>query len=186
MRNIGSVKDNAKEYKIMKWLFILRLIISMSLISANVTSDSMNGLLEKGDTVVALKDSFVWEYNRYDIVIFKSPVDDNELYIKRIIGLPGERVVIKNGQVYINASETPLEENYLPDKWIIDNDGYTFNVPQDSYLLLGDNRNDSEDARYWGEIAVEKGKAQDINTAEQYRYVKIKDIYAKMLFKIFL
>lgn len=186
MRNIGYRNSNVKEYKLMKWLLILRLIISMSLISANVTSDSMNGFLEKGDMVVALKDSFVCEYNRYDIVIFKSPVDNNELYIKRIIGLPGEKVVIKNGKVYINDSETPLEEDYLPDKWTIDNNGYIFNVPQDSYLLLGDNRNNSEDARYWGKIAIQEGKAQNMDDAEQYRYIKKEDIYAKMLFKIFL
>lgn len=136
--------------------------------------------------VIALKDIFVNNYNRYDIVIFKSPVESNELYIKRIIGLPGEKIVIKNGEIYINDSETPLEENYLADKWIVDNNDFTFYVPQDSYLLLGDNRNNSEDARYWGEIAIDEGKAHNIYEAEQYKYVKKEDIYAKMLFKIYL
>lgn len=170
----------------MKLLLILRLIISMSIISANVTSNSMNGLLERGDTIIAIKDSFVINYSRYDVVIFKSPVDDNELYIKRIIGMPGEKVVIKNGEVYINDSEIPLKEEYLPDKWVKDNNGYIFNVPLESYLLLGDNRNNSEDARYWNEIAIEKGKIHNLNDAEKYRYVKKEDIYAKMLFKISL
>lgn len=168
----------------MKWLIILRLIISMSIISANVTSDSMNGLLEKGDVVIALKDDFVCNYDRYDVVIFRSPLNENELYIKRIIGMPGEKIVINNGEIYIDDSETPLDENYLSDEWIIDNNGYTFNIPLDSYLLLGDNRNNSEDARYWGELAIENGIVQKENEAEQYKYVREDNIYAKMLFKI--
>lgn len=169
----------------MKWLLILKLIISMSIISANVTSDSMNGLLEKGDTIIALKDSFVSNYKRNDVVIFKSPLNNNELYIKRIIGLPGEKIVIKSGEIYINDSKIPLEEDYLPDEWIVDNNGYTFNVPLNSYLLLGDNRNNSEDARYWGELAIEDGKVQNVNDAEQYKYIRADNIYAKMLFKIY-
>lgn len=168
----------------MKWLLVLRLIISISIISANVTSDSMNELLKRGDRVIAIKDAFVSDYNRYDVIIFKNPLNNNELYIKRIIGMPGEKIVIENGNIYINDSKVPLEEKYLSKEWVVDNDGYTFYVPEDAFLVLGDNRNNSEDPRYWEEIAIKEGNAQNIEDVKRYIYIRKENIYAKMLFKI--
>ena len=103
-----------------------------------------------GDRLLGLRLTYLFsDPQRGDIVVFKYPVDESVNYIKRIIGLPGETVEIRDSKVYINGSETPLEEDYLKEEWVDVNDGFTFQVPEDCYLMMGDNRNDSSDARYW-------------------------------------
>ena len=104
--------------------------------------------------------------DRGDIVIFKFPDDVNNpdvkkprLFVKRVIGLPGETVEITEGKVYIynrqDGTEDGLyEEPYLREEWVNNNDGYTFEIPDDSYLMMGDNRNLSNDARYWNDSYV--------------------------------
>ena len=105
------------------------------------------------------------DIKRGDIVIFKFPDDESQLFVKRVIGLPGDKVVIKEGKIYINDSEEPLEEDYLPEEWTVGNDASNlpdgkneYNVPEGSYFLMGDNRNISNDARYWNNTYVKKEK----------------------------
>ena len=86
------------------------------------------------------------EPERYDIVVFPPKYKENTYYIKRIIGLPGEEVLIADGQVYINGE--PLPENYGYEK--IEEPGLgavPFRLGEDEYFVLGDNRNDSLDSR---------------------------------------
>ena len=84
---------------------------------------------------------------RFDIVIFKYPDDESQLFIKRIIGLPGEKVQITNGKVYINDSETPLDDSFVAE--VPRGNFGPYEVPEDSYFVMGDNRNHSRDSRYW-------------------------------------
>ena len=84
---------------------------------------------------------------RFDIVIFKYPDDESQLFIKRVIGLPGETVEIKDGKVYIDGSETALDDSFIPEKMQGSFGPYT--VPDNCYFMLGDNRNDSKDSRFW-------------------------------------
>ena len=84
---------------------------------------------------------------RFDIVIFKYPDDESQLFIKRIIGLPGDKVEIIDGKVYINDSETPLEDSYVPETPLGSFGPYE--VPENCYFMMGDNRNNSKDSRYW-------------------------------------
>ena len=84
---------------------------------------------------------------RFDIVIFKYPDDESRLFIKRVIGLPGEVVEIKDGKVYIDGSPTPLDDSFIPEKMVGSYGPYT--VPENCYFMLGDNRNDSKDSRSW-------------------------------------
>jgi signal peptidase I len=92
---------------------------------------------------------------RGDVVVFTPPVSNTDEFIKRVIGLPGERVMVKDGRVYIN--DKPLPEPYLKDTvitlggtFLSDDQEYT--VPEDQYFVMGDNRPNSSDSRYWGPI----------------------------------
>ncbi len=117
-----------------------------------IPSGSMLPTLEINDRLVIDKVSYHFKApSRGDIVVFHPPAAagaqfSHEAFIKRVIGLPGEVIEIKNGKVY--ADGTALTEPYTeapPD--------YTWGpktVPQDSYLMLGDNRNNSDDGHVWG------------------------------------
>ena len=98
-----------------------------------------------------------------------------------MIGLPGETVEIKNASIYIDGQK--LEEDYLKEEWIVRNDGYTFEVPEGCYLMLGDNRNNSLDARYWAAEAVKDfsaaGKTISPEDAWSLSFVKKSQMLGK-------
>lgn len=110
------------------------------------------------DAEYLLTDKISYRFNspqRGDVVVFKSPVDPNEEYIKRIIGLPGEAVSVKGGKVYINNRILP--ESYLASDLYTSagnflSEGATETVPADQYFVLGDNRPHSSDSRAFGFI----------------------------------
>lgn len=125
------------------------------------------------------------EPQRGDIILFEYPVDETQIYIKRVIGLPGETVEIRDGHIYIDGSEKPLKEDYLKETWIWENDGYTFEVPEGCYFVLGDNRNDSEDGRLWANEAIKEGLASTPEEAKQYSFVRKDQIKGKAIFKYY-
>lgn len=100
------------------------------------------------------------EPRRGDIIIFKAPPNPEIDFIKRIIALPGEKIEIKNSKITIYNSEKPggftLSEPYEIMEPIIGGtrlpEGKIFEVPKDSYFVLGDNRTHSLDSREWGEV----------------------------------
>ena len=92
---------------------------------------------------------------RGDIVIFKYPDDPSIYYVKRIIGLPGDTIDIVDGAVYLNGSDTPLDEPYLREP-MLPEEPMHFEVPDNCYFMMGDNRNNSNDARYWQNTYVER------------------------------
>ena len=85
------------------------------------------------------------EPQRFDVVVFRFPDNESVLYVKRILGLPGEQVDIVDGVLYIDGIH--IHEWYLLETPNAEN--YTFIVPEDSFFVLGDNRNDSHDSRTW-------------------------------------
>ena len=123
-----------------------------------VPSGSMEPTIQPGDRLIIDKISFDFTSpKRGDIVVFnptKTLQEDNfhDAFIKRVIGLPGDKVEVKNGQVYINGS--PIKENYIEAK--PDYNRGPVIVPANSYLVLGDNRNDSFDSHYWGFVPRNK------------------------------
>ena len=118
------------------------------LINAVIPSGSMENTIMTGDRVFGNRLAYRFgEPERGDIVIFKYPDNEEELYIKRVIGLPGDKVEIRDGLVYLNDSAKPLEEPYLKETPVGDYGPYQ--VPEDGYFMLGDNRNWSKDSRFW-------------------------------------
>ena len=118
------------------------------IVNALIPSESMEKTIMTGDRIFGNRLAYVFgEPERGDIVIFRCPDKEEELYIKRLIGLPGDSINIVAGKIYINGSETPLDEPYLPEAMIGTYGPYE--VPDNSYFVLGDNRNRSSDARMW-------------------------------------
>lgn len=173
------------------WIILFACVAAMAvnryvLINAEIPSESMENLLTVDDRIFGCRLSYVFgEPERYDVVMFRYPVHEDTIYIKRIIGLPGETVEIRKGKIYIDGSETPIEEDYLPEKWTDGNDGYLFEVPKDSYLMLGDNRNLSEDARYWAQCALDDEVAANKEEAQKYTYVKKDQMIGRAILKYY-
>ncbi|WP_143319172.1 signal peptidase I [Clostridium sp. HBUAS56010] len=129
--------------------------------NSRVPSGSMETTIMTGDRVFGYRLAYTFgqDPKRGDIVIFDhatGPASKKIHLVKRIVGLPGETVDIRNNKIYINQSEKPLEEPYLSE--YMETEDYHFEVPKGSYLMLGDNRNNSADARYWPDPYVPKNK----------------------------
>ncbi|MGE4554677.1 MAG: signal peptidase I [Candidatus Paceibacterota bacterium] len=91
---------------------------------------------------------------RFEVIVFKPPNNPQQYYIKRIIGLPNERVVIRNGEVKVfnkEGVEIPIKEDFLPPKTSTPGD-IDIVLKENQYFLLGDNRLASYDSRNWGPI----------------------------------
>ncbi|MEZ5169655.1 MAG: signal peptidase I [Acidimicrobiia bacterium] len=135
-------------------LLIALLIKTFLFQSFYIPSESMYPTLKKDDRVLVNKLSYrLHDVNRGDIVVFKAPdgvaSDDIEDFVKRVVGLPGETVEAHDGQVYIDGQL--LEEPYLPDD-VVSPDFGPVTVSNDHYWVLGDNRQNSKDSTYFGEI----------------------------------
>jgi signal peptidase I len=155
----SAPRSNAKS--ILEWVgvivgaLLVALLIKTFLLQAfYIPSRSMEPTLRIGDRVLVNKLSYkVHDINRGDIVVFERPKDEPpdaiKDLIKRVIGLPGETVSTQNGQVYIDGR--PLDEPYLPAGTVTDNLPPT-KVPEDEVFVMGDNRGDSRDSRYFGPI----------------------------------
>lgn len=165
---------------------LAQLMTHFVLINAEVPSESMENMIEPGDRLFGFRLAYTFgEPDRFDVVIFRYPVDETQNYIKRVIGLPGEKVEIRNAKIYIDDAAVPLEEPYLPEQWVDDNDGYVFHVPEGCYLMLGDNRNISSDARFWADNALQDGVAENEEDAKQYTYVKAEQILGRAVLKYY-
>jgi signal peptidase I len=92
---------------------------------------------------------------RGDVVVFMPPISTTDEFIKRVIGLPGEKVMVKDGHIYINdklLSESYIKSDVVTSGGTFLSDGQEFTVPADEYFVFGDNRPNSSDSRYWGPI----------------------------------
>lgn len=175
------MKDNYKavffEYaKIIVFALVISLLVRSYVAEARfIPSESMLPTLKIGDRLIIDKISFeikgINDIQRGDIVVFHPPAvvktkDDIPL-IKRVIGLPGETVSIKNGTVFINGES--INEPYILEKPLTDFKPYV--IPDNMIFLMGDNRNNSNDSRYWGPLPV-----QNIIGKAEFRYYPFSDI----------
>lgn len=136
------------------WILYLLVIIGLSFLiitfvgqRSRVDGSSMETTLSDGDNLIVDKISYRFrDPKRYEIIVFPYQYKENTYYIKRIIGLPGETVQVKDGYVYINGEQ--LDEHYGNELMV---DPGTAAEPitlgEDEYFVLGDNRNHSSDSR---------------------------------------
>ena len=145
--------------KIIVTAAIIAFVLNKFIIAnSRVPSGSMENTIMTGDRVIGSRLSYKFqEPERGDIVIFHWPDDESIYFVKRIIGLPGDTVDIKNGKVYINNSETPLDEPYIREEMDLEPPLH-YEVPEDCYFMMGDNRNESLDARSWENTYVHEDK----------------------------
>ncbi len=149
------MKRKAIIREILEYIIIFIIVVALVwamdtylIVNAQIPSESMENTIMTGDRIIGNRLAYNTHVpQRYDIVIFKYPDDESVLYIKRIIGLPGDTVQITDGKVYINYSLEPLDDSFTPETPIGDFGPY--HVPGNSYFVLGDNRNYSFDSRYW-------------------------------------
>jgi signal peptidase I len=144
---------------------ILYFGISFAVQAVHVEGLSMYATLDDNDYLIANKiDYRLHPPQRGDIIILRPPTDNSKDFIKRVIALPGEKLLIRDGVVYINGRK--LDEPYLPEAWTTLNnwpangaDGMV--IPQNEYFVMGDNRNRSQDSRIFGPISRDRidGKA---------------------------
>ena len=146
-------------------LWAATVILSRTVLMLNfIPSGSMEGTIRTGDFVLGTRyDIGEGDIERYDILVFALPDEPDTVYIKRVIGLPGETVVVCDGSVY--ADGVRLDDSFVKNPMNTKGDG-TYVVPDGCYFVMGDNRNQSEDSRFWTEkyVPVEnvEGKAKFI------------------------
>jgi signal peptidase I len=116
-----------------------------------VEGTSMMPGLEDQERIFVNKFVYRWEpIERGDIVVFRYPRDASKSYIKRVIGIAGDRVRIENGQVYVNGEA--LEEDYVPNDYADARSYAEIVVPANSFFVLGDHRTMSNDSRDFGTV----------------------------------
>lgn len=155
-------EEQAKKSKLRDFLeFIAPIVIAMIIAmilkycvfaNAVIPTGSMLDTIQQGDRVIASRLAYTFsDPERFDIAIFKYPDNEKEYFVKRVIGLPGEKVDILNGTVYITGADgktLELRDDFVSEE---NKDNYcgSFVVPEDCYFVMGDNRDNSVDSRYW-------------------------------------
>jgi signal peptidase I len=140
---------------------ILYIGISFAVQTVHVEGLSMFATLDDNDYLIANKiDYRLHAPQRGDIIILRPPNNNSTDFIKRVIALPGERLLIRDGVVYINGHR--LIEPYLPEAWVVFNNWPATGssngtvIPPNQYFVMGDNRNKSQDSRYFGPIGRDR------------------------------
>lgn len=163
-RSVSRAKQRSSTRNLLEWVAVIvgavlvALLIKTFVVQAfRIPSESMVPTLEIGDRVLVNKLSYdAHGLNRGDVVVFERPPglpsgpDDPKDLIKRVIGLPGDTVVARDGSIYIDDQR--LDEPYLPENIATYNLDVPVTIPEGEVWVMGDNRTNSEDSRVFGPI----------------------------------
>ena len=155
-----KVKDSAHR-ELFSWIMVIMIAVAVALIincfviiNSVVPSSSMESTIMTGSRMFGFRLAYLFsEPQQGDIIIFRYPDNEKQTFVKRVIGCPGDTVEIKGGVTYVNGEV--LDEPYL-NETPNDDDFGPYYVPEDCYFVMGDNRNHSNDARYWKTTYVNK------------------------------
>lgn len=139
---------------ILKWIIDIIVIVSIAMFflihlgeETKIVGSSMASSLEDGQVVLIDRMTYkLSSPSRFDVIVYKSKTTEDQYVIKRIIGLPGEKIKIDDSKIYINGEE--LEDKYFEGTF---ESGYVseqIDIELDEYFVMGDNRNLSEDSRF--------------------------------------
>ena len=174
IQDVDPKSKNVKKSFLKEWIIDISIVAIAALLvwrfigyGVWITSGSMIPTLQVNDRLIVSRVYNADKLDYGDIVLFKNDEYKDNTLIKRLIGKPGDKIDIVNGIVFRNGEK--LEEDYVKN-----NDKYngTFEVPENKYFFLGDNRAESDDARHWDNPYVDK---EDIDAKAQVRYYPIKD-----------
>jgi signal peptidase I len=176
----GAVAELIEIIKTVAYALGIALVLRVLLFQPfTIPSASMEPNLYQGDYIIVSKFSYGWskhsipfsppiikgrilghEPRRGDIIVFKLPRDNRTDYIKRLIGLPGDTIEMRRGQLFVNGEA--LDEPYVQDEYRRGlADVAPTKVDPDHYFVMGDHRNQSYDSREWGQVprGMIKGRA---------------------------
>ena len=116
-----------------------------------VEGTSMAPLLSDQERIFINKYVYRFEpIHRGDVVVFWYPLDRTKSFIKRVVGLPGEKLEIRDGELYVNGKQ--IRESYVPSSYFDDSSYGPIKIPPDQYFVMGDHRDSSNDSRIFGPV----------------------------------
>lgn len=173
-KEIVNYESSHKKSTIKEWIIDIAVVAVIALFvwkfvgyGVWITSGSMIPTLQIKDRLIVTRVHNPQNLQHGDIILFKNDEFGDEILIKRLIGLPGDKIEIKNGVVYRNGEK--LEEDYVKNN---EKFNQTYEVPEGKYFVLGDNRANSDDSRYWKYPYVDESK---IEGKARIKYYPIKD-----------
>lgn len=167
LKPIDNIQEAKRTLFFFKMLFVLlvAVVVGKAFVFSMyiIPSQSMVSTLEVGDMLIG--DRLAYNSNKTpqvgDIVTFKDPEDESTILIKRVIATEGQIVELKDGDVYVDGEK--LDEDYTngkPSYELISNITYPYTVPKGKIWVMGDNRTNSKDSRYFGAVSVASVEAK--------------------------